>query len=226
MDGPKVPVPVPERMRGRPVDPVRGLPVPWFVQWIDGKPEFRVAGADKRVTAIKQNRCWVCGAPLRLPGNEWQPPVFVIGPMCLVNRVSAEPPCHVECAEYSAKACPFLAKPHMVRRGEDDAVMQSTAPPPGVMVKRNPGVVCLLASAGYRLFTPPGGGPPLLNIGAVVWVRWFREGRPATRAEVQEATESGIPHLLGDEPTLRDVAQLREMVASASRYWPAEVPPP
>jgi hypothetical protein len=31
---------LPLRMRGLPLDE-RGYPVPWFVAWIDGKPEFR-----------------------------------------------------------------------------------------------------------------------------------------------------------------------------------------
>jgi len=31
-----------------PIDPDRGYPVPWFVAWVNGKPDFRVIGVGKR----------------------------------------------------------------------------------------------------------------------------------------------------------------------------------
>src|SRR6267154_1896953 len=88
----------------------RGYPVPWFVEWIDGKPDFRVMDSDKLVEAIKYKRCWVCGGPL----GHYK--VFTIGPMCMVNRTSAEPPSHRDCAEFSVRNCPFLTTPDMHRR--------------------------------------------------------------------------------------------------------------
>ena len=38
--------PMPSRIAALPVDE-RGYPVPWFVAWIDGKPEFRCADPAK-----------------------------------------------------------------------------------------------------------------------------------------------------------------------------------
>lgn len=49
---------LPERMRSLPLDH-RGYPVPWFVAWIEGKPEFRAMDADKFRRAIREKRCWV-----------------------------------------------------------------------------------------------------------------------------------------------------------------------
>jgi len=96
--------PQPERMKGQPED-ARGFPVPWFVAWKDGAPIFQAADARKWAKAVKEKRCWLCGKTLGVHH------AFVIGPMCGVNRVTAEPPSHRECAEYALKACPFLSRP-------------------------------------------------------------------------------------------------------------------
>lgn len=109
---------LPERMADLPVDD-RGYPVPWFVAWHDGKPEFRAMDPAKFARAIKEKRCWVCGE--RLGVNL----CFVAGPMCGINRTSSEPPSHLMCARWSAQNCPFLSNPRMVRRedvGEPDSV--------------------------------------------------------------------------------------------------------
>jgi hypothetical protein len=60
---------MPARMRDLPLDE-RGYPVPWFVAWVDGKPEFRAMDRHKFVTAIREKRCWVCAgfAITRNPG--------------------------------------------------------------------------------------------------------------------------------------------------------------
>src|SRR5262245_17055942 len=102
----------PARVKRLPVDESRGFPTPWFVVWVDpdgqrcepgeGKPEFRLADAAKYSKAIRESLCWVCGDKL---GRRVY---FVIGPMCTINRRSSDPPCHRDCAVFSAQACPFL----------------------------------------------------------------------------------------------------------------------
>src|SRR4051812_13821199 len=87
----------------------RGYPVPWFVAWSEGRPIFPAADPQKLVRAIRERRCWVCGDLLT------RYLAFVVGPMCTVNRVSAEPPSHLKCAEFSTRACPFLTRPKMKR---------------------------------------------------------------------------------------------------------------
>ena len=85
---------MPDRIRRLPV--FRGYPVPWFVAWLEnGEPEFRAMDRAKWSRAIKDGLCWVCGE--RLGAHR----VFVIGPMCGVNKTTSEPPCHAECAEWS-----------------------------------------------------------------------------------------------------------------------------
>ena len=70
---------IPRRMRRLPVSP-RGFPVPWFVAWLGGVPDFRCIGLGKLVKAIHQHCCWLCDEPLGF----WQ--TYAIGPMCIVKR--------------------------------------------------------------------------------------------------------------------------------------------
>lgn len=193
----------------------RGYPVPWFVAWIDGKPEFRIANGDKRRRAFKEKLCWVCGGTLDPKQH-----VFVIGPMSAINCVTSEPPCHAECAEFSAKACPFLSMPKAQRReaGLED-IPDNT---PGIAIRRNPGVACLWFCRGYKLFDDSRGGV-LVRLPGPSMVRWFAEGRKATRAEILESIETGLPILRAmaeqDGPSV--LRELEIMTASALRFVPA-----
>src|SRR5712691_10615834 len=67
-----------------------GYPVPWFAARIDGQPDFRVIRPGGIQIALRQKLCWTCGIPFLRQEDR----AFVIGPMCAVNRVSAEPPSH------------------------------------------------------------------------------------------------------------------------------------
>ena len=70
----------PPQIAALPLD-ARGYPVPAFVPWIDGKPEFRAVYPEAAGQAHRGGFCWICGRPL--PGLK----AFVIGPMCAVNRI-------------------------------------------------------------------------------------------------------------------------------------------
>lgn len=187
--------PVPERIAKLPVR--RGYPVPWFVAWPDGEgddkePEFRAMDPRKLVLAVKQHRCWVCGQRL----GSWL--TFTVGPMCAVNRISAEPPSHTECAEWSAKACPFLSRPHM-RRRTDEQFAAEARNAPGLMIERNPGVTLVWTTRGYRVVRAPrpaGGDGILFQIGEPRHVECYAEGRRATTDEVLHSVVTGLPRLL------------------------------
>lgn len=194
-----------------------GYPVPWFVAYIDGEPDFRVIRRDGIAIAYNNNLCWVCGESM---GQGLQ--AFVIGPMCAVNRTSAEPPCHITCARWSAKACPFLAQPKMVRRdrGIDHALVA------GTMIERNPGVT-LVWPTRRGVFFPfgDGSGKPdgvLFNIGDPVRdPEWYGQGRAATREEVLTSIDTGVPILRGYCDNDDDLAVLGEQVAKAMLLVPA-----
>jgi len=187
--------PLTPRIARLPVDE-RGYPVPFFVQWVDekneptdpgvGRPEFRMMDGRKWRRCVKEKLCWVCGEPL---GRFM---AFPIGPMCCVNRVTSEPPSHLECAQWSVKGCPFLSRPNMVRR-EDELTEANKGNVAGVMIERNPGVMAIWVTKGYRPFKAPNGY--LIAIYDPVSVDWFTQGRPATRAEVMQAICDGSPAL-------------------------------
>lgn len=179
--------PLPPSMVHLPIDPGRGYPVPWFVAWVDGKPEFRMADGAKLATAVQQDRCWVCGRR-NDPGRV----TFLVGPMCGVNRVSAEPPSHLVCARYSAKNCPFLSKPGMVRRDHEAVAAAGTCA--GEMIARNPGVSLLWTTTHARTFGDGKGGV-LFHLAEPTALECWAEGRPATPEEVERSILTGLPKL-------------------------------
>lgn len=191
---PELELPLPHDMATLPVD--RGYPVPWFVAWLpDGTPEFRAIDRKKWARAVnrKDPRCWVCGGPFRTRLGFLHTFAFTIGPMCAINRISAEPPSHIACAEWSARNCPFLSRPHAKRReGEGLGLFEGVA---GHAITRNPGVSLVWKCTRYTIFND-GEGKPLIEVGTLTQLpTWWAEGRPATRAEILASIESGLPLL-------------------------------
>jgi hypothetical protein len=198
-----------------------GYPIPWFVAVIDGVADFRVIRPGGIQAALRYKLCWVCGGPF----VRQQDRAFTIGPMCAVNRVTAEPPSHKDCAVYSATRCPFLTKPNMVRRERHKPV--EAVNPAGIMITRNPGVA-LVWVTGYRSWTTrsDGEGGLLFDIGDAKEALWFARGRDATRDEVLAAIDSGLPILreMAQEDGPDALAELEAMHARALEYVPAGAP--
>jgi hypothetical protein len=188
-------VPMPPKVAALPRN-ARGYPIPFFVAYVDGLPEFRLARASARGEALRFGLCWVCGQRLGAYVSH------VVGPMCCVNRNSAEPPLHRECAEFSVQACPFLLKPAMERR-EDEFTRTHGVDPAGIMLKRNPGVTAVWTTRG-TLTHGDGRGGILFNIGEPTSISLWREGRAATRAETEASITSGRPYLLALDPGDRE----------------------
>jgi hypothetical protein len=195
----------------------RGFPVPWFVQWFRdgepglpgfGEPDFRVIDTRKFSIALKQWRCWICGEPM---GRH---KVFVIGPMCVVNKVTSEPPNHRDCAEYAARACPFLARPAMRRNTKNLPEGGEVA---GFHIDRNPGAMCLYETMAYKAFRPQQGGDGILfRLDNPTRVDWYANGRTATRAEVLHSIETGFPIL--EEMARKDGPEsVKELLDSRDR---------
>lgn len=203
---------LPSRMKDLPVDK-RGYPVPWFVDWLNGEPEFRAMNLDKWARAIQGKLCWVCGERL---GRYM---TFVAGPMCGVNRTSSEPPSHLECAHWSARNCPFLNNPEAIRRVDETVSNNNVA---GFMLSRNPGVTMLWTCKDYSLFPDNlGKGGILIHMGEPDKVEWYRRGIPATREEVEESINIGLPALVAvagrQEGGLKFLDEARERF---KRYLP------
>jgi hypothetical protein len=174
-------IPIPDRMKHLPISET-GYPVPWFVAYDpDGKPQPTLANPDKIRQAYEYRKCWCCGQTL---GRFLS---FVIGPMCIINRSTSEPPNHFDCALYSVRACPFLSRPKMRRNPNKP---EESRVPEG-MIPRNPGVVAIWTTHGYT----PDRHQKIFHLGEPVEVTFWREGRIATRVEIMESIESGLPIL-------------------------------
>lgn len=204
--------PMPEAIEALPRDR-RGYPVPWFVSWPIARRAADFVAVEPRmvVTAIKHRVCWVSGQKLGRTAT------FVLGPMCAVNRLSAEPPSLPECAEWSAMNCPFLSDPargRASRPGHEHA--------PGLMVMDNPGVTLLWETAHWEALRVDGG--ILVGIGEPIRVQWVTRGRRATAAEARHAFDRSVG-------TLRQVAlaeggqavhQLTRAINAARLLLPSE----
>ena len=206
-------LPMPTRMALLPRTPA-GLPIPWFVAWEGARYDFRVVDARKISPAVNRRLCWLCGQAL---GRMM---CFVVGPMCVVNRVSSEPPMHRECAEYALRACPFLTQPSRERR-EGGGLMPLEPTMAGTAILRNPGVSALYVTRSYTVAKVPGG--VLFDMGPPEEVAWWSEGRAATRAEVEHSIATGLP-ILEAEADRDGVAAhqaLAGAVVQAMRLLPA-----
>ena len=215
---------IPQRMRSLPISD-EGYPIPYFVPWItdaEGRryPEFRAMDTEKFFHAIRHKRCWLCGNPL---GKYL---CFPIGPMCAITRTSAEPPSHLECAEYGARACPFLTQPRMRRNEMDLPEGRGVA---GLAIERNPGCVVIWSTLSYKTFKPPGGGI-FFEIGEPITASAWSQGRQATIEEMIQSIRTGYPLLEtiakrdGHEEELRDKLVIAlKVLGIESMYLPEKV---
>ena len=209
--------PVPGRIDRLPRNKA-GYPVPWFVAFIGGQPDFRVIRARGIEEALARKICWTCGVAFQKREDR----AFVIGPMCAVNRVSAEPPSHEDCAVYSATHCPFLTRPDMQRR--ERHMPEGAVSPAGEMIRRNPGVA-LVWVTGYRGWRTisDGNGGTLFDVGEPKRALWFAEGVPATREQVLASVDSGLPILreMAEDEGPSAVAELERLHERALAHVPA-----
>jgi hypothetical protein len=208
---------IPARMARLPLDK-HGRIVPWFVAWIDGQPDHRIVGEGKPAEAIIERRCWLRGHRLGVYAT------FVIGPMCAVNRISAEPPSHRDCAVYAATVCPFLTTPRMNRR--ENGKPADITEPAGIMIKRNPGVALVWTTRRWAWKNDPGAGGYLAHLGDPTETLWFAEGREATREEITASIDSGLEllqaHAAEDDNPAAALAELDRMHAGALQLVPAD----
>lgn len=183
----------PRAMRNLPRN-AAGYPVPFFVESVDGVPDFRIMSATNLRRAVKEHLCWLCGDPLKRE-RDHRLGTFVAGPMCLVNKNSAEPPCHRDCAAWAARACPFLTNPNKERRHAN--LPESWQEAPGEAILRNPGVTGLIHCTSWEPYQAEFGQKGILfRMGRITSVDWMCQGRSATKAEVIESVDSGLPTLM------------------------------
>ena len=198
--------PLPPRIAALPRDR-RGYPVPWFLARRGEDADFALADPEKVGVAHRRKLCWICGQQL---GAFL---CFPVGPMCTLNRISAEPPSHLQCAAFAAVACPFLVRPRMRRAPKQDGAVD----PPGDFVDRNPGVVALWSTRSCGLMQVRGGA--LFELGDPTAVAWYKEGRAATLAEVSESIAAAMPQLREQAEKEGEWA-MQELLASVQALLP------
>jgi hypothetical protein len=181
--------PLPPGMQRLPIEH-RGFPVPWFVPQVDGEWNFQAVAPERILQAVREKRCWICGLSL------YRNLAFVVGPMCVVNETTSEPPSHPACVEFAVKACPFLVRPRMRRAPHNEERLQSV---PGIMLERNPGVSIVWVVRRFSLIRPDYGAPGFLFKiagGSTVRISAWTEGRPAKPHEIETSIETGLPYLI------------------------------
>jgi hypothetical protein len=173
-------------MKGLPVD-ARGYPIPHFVAWVDGKPDFRLLDDAKFARSLSEKTCTVCGIPLGRFKS------FVGGPMNVLQRICGEPPMHRDCALFAVQACPFLLLPLARRRLANLPDDLQRVPGEEMFEEGNPGVTSIWTCTEFRA----GRHVRIFELGQATSLEWFTEGRPATTEEIAAACELAKGRLSG-----------------------------
>jgi hypothetical protein len=135
--------------------------------------------------------------------------------MCVINRVSGDPPVRLEVAKWSVRICPFLSRPGARRdkrfEVDETGVMAGQR---GVALARNPGVSAIYLTGGYTV------DRGVLHLGVPTGpVTWWAEGREATPAEVWASVEGGLPRLIEEA-----AKEGPEALAALDRYLARALP--
>ncbi len=204
--------PLPAGMRALPTDE-RGIPVPWFVDWFSGKPDFRVVDGRRLIEGWNRDLCWICGKQL-FAFRAW-----IVGPVSMINRCTGEPPAHPECARVALLNCPFLSNPHMKR---SKAALPASHSGGGELVEHNSGLssAWITRGRGGELFDP--GNGPLFRIFEPHKVEWFCKGAAATDDEVHAEFECAAQRLRDIDRRYGPAAlqNLESRIAACSKWLP------
>ena len=90
----------------------RGMPIPYMSPiGADGAPKFSVDDERLKFEVITERLCGLCGESL----GQW---VAFIGEIAnQENRVFQQPCMHLDCLQYAAQVCPYIANPGYSVRG-------------------------------------------------------------------------------------------------------------
>lgn len=196
--------PIPQSMQDLPRDP-RGYPIPFFVMWFDGKPDFRISDMRNIYRCTLERLCMICGKPL--PSDEG---VFAMGPLSTINRANDEPPMHRVCAEFSAQTCPWMLRPGMKRitKPMPDGTLDAAEQNARELVQSTPGAVYSGAPEVWSLYDASHYTVEVMDnktlmffLGPPREMYWYRAGRRATYDEVVDALSAGAA-FLRNHPTM------------------------
>lgn len=200
--------PLPRRLIGRPIDH-RGFPVPWFVtqKTDDGRWNFVVLDRAQILRAQRLRLCWICGQQLGRFGT------FVVGPITGITMAAGEPPAHLDCATFAAKACPFLVNPSMrrndVQRGDANESFG------GVPLEHNPGVIALWSCTKWQVQRAHVGH--IFRLPKPTSLSFWAEGRRASPAEIERSIHLGLPKII-EIAAEEGAGSLRDLATACQAY--------
>lgn len=156
---------IPKRMRHLPA--YKGLPIP-YVQFVaaDG-PDFKAIDHGRVFEVLTDRLCGVCGQSLA------ESFAVIGGEKSIASRTFTDPPMHKECAQYAARACPYL---NGEKRSYSKADFKGEGPVVECELIDKEGVpkrMGILYAKSFTYFTIPDKGPMLyVRVADVLNVDW------------------------------------------------------
>lgn len=90
------------RLAARPVDPRRGLPIPYVNVEDDGTVNFAMVNGRRVLECVRHKLCGLCGQP------QDSLVAFVGGIGGFQHRLYTDPPGHLDCMRSAIDLCPYL----------------------------------------------------------------------------------------------------------------------
>lgn len=122
----------------------RGYPIPYFVGYINGEPEFRLTDARKQHKCIEKKLCGICGK--KITSGVY---VFISGILGYTNRISSDPAMHESCARFSLEICPHL---HFEKTDRRENGIEHIKQDVAGMVLTKPKILMLARADKYKDF--------------------------------------------------------------------------
>jgi len=148
----------------------RGYPIPHTVQWIDGKPDFRVIDPQKWMHAVNNCMCGVCGQ--KIEGVM----AFVGGESSIANRFFTDLSMHTECAEYALKVCPFIAAPKFSYLLNSEGIQQGEMTVISSVSDKRPSRFGLGLTTGYKLARLMPQDDLVIWADPFITIEWWQKG--------------------------------------------------
>lgn len=202
--------PLPDKIAQLPVAS-NGYPIPYFVKYFDGKPDFRVVDTAKFSICILRSVCWICGQTL---GRH---KAYSGGPLSAMNRCVAEPGAHRDCAMFAATACPHMTHPKAKYR---EAGLPQGTRIHSDLVSKTSGVNMVWVTDHARVI--PNHGDLIISLGEPNELHWFTEGRKATRQEVEAGIDRALDNMVEERGPMdpETTIVIRTRLARLRSYLP------
>lgn len=144
---------LPSCLNHRPVDPKRGLPVPFVHDTLKGRWDFTLLLSERMHDCIDKQLCGMCGKSL----GYWM--VFISGPVSAKTHAYSDPPMHEECGLAALALCPHINRVGMRRASNHplEGVEGEACPPQPNAIMQRPDLWIMTITRGYTVRVQPNG---------------------------------------------------------------------